>query len=108
MGRVVRQEVIAVRCELRSCGVVAVIAPLPVQTTPRHERQALLPLLEQGWGFVLTPQMRSYCGVHRERVWNCTCRTNPDRRHLCTVHSASAAQQVWLASAPELDERLAA
>lgn len=108
MGRVIRQQVVAMRCELRSCGVVAVMAPMAVEASHESGWRAVQRLVEQGWAFVLTPQLRSYCRVHRERVWSCTCRTNPDRRHLCTVHSSSAAELVWWEPVLNSDGRLAA
>ncbi|NLA66132.1 MAG: hypothetical protein GX862_09490 [Leucobacter sp.] len=102
MGRVIRREVIAVRCELRSCGVMALVTPMPVALAEQNREDQLRHLVTAGWAFVLNAQLRSYCPVHRQRVWSCTCRTNPDRRHLCTIHSAEAAALVWR-EGPALD-----
>ena len=97
MGRVIRREVIAVRCELKTCGVMAVVVPMLVAVADLERKTQLGPLADGGWGFVLGPQLRSYCPDHRHHVWSCTCRTNPERRHLCTQHSVEASHLVWLA-----------
>lgn len=94
MGRVIRSEIVAIRCELRSCAVRSAIDPVPVRQEWVLQASQLQRLVDQGWGLVLTPQLRSYCPAHAERVWRCTCRTNPYRRHLCTVHCAEAAALV--------------
>lgn len=107
MGSVIRREVVAVRCELRSCHRVQAISPQPVGEVTALDNQLFM-LVQSGWGFVLTPQMRSYCPEHRERVWGCTCRTNPDRRHLCTVHSSHAAALVRCEIAAQSNRPIAA
>lgn len=94
MGRIIRREVVGFRCELRSCEQVAVVQPLPVGAPMRSQEQQWLGLLQRGWSVVLTPQIRSYCPRHEARVWECSCRTNPDRVHLCVVHSVEAASLV--------------
>jgi hypothetical protein len=67
------------------------VHPLPIDAPKQEQEGQLLILLDQGWGLVLTPRLRTYCSDHAEYVWVCSCRTNPDRRHLCTVHSREAA-----------------
>lgn len=95
MGRVIRREVIAMRCELTECGEIWPIAPIPLSSALSAPNEYLGELVEQGWGFVLTPRVRSYCPRHTSRVWACTCRTNPDRAHLCTRHNPEVAELVW-------------
>lgn len=108
MGSVIRREIIAVRCELRSCYEAEPLRPAPVGLSRARRESMLAPLVRAGWSFVLTPQLRSYCPAHRERVWSCTCRTNPDRRHLCTVHSYEAAELVRYQSDVEAQRAVAA
>lgn len=95
MGRVIRSEVIALRCELRSCENRVALAPVPVRKAWESEKLQLRQLVASGWAVVLTPQLRSYCPQHADRVWQCSCRTNPDRAHLCVLHSDEAAALVW-------------
>lgn len=115
MGRVIRREVIALRCELRSCEATVPIGPIPLGSPTDEEAAELRGAVAQGWSLVLTPQLRSYCPVHAWRVQTCTCRTNPDRAHLCVHHAPDIAALVqhvpprWLgAERPEWDERIAA
>ncbi len=91
MGRVIRREIIALRCELRSCEATVPIGPLPLGIAADEEARELRNAVEQGWSLVLTPQLRSYCPVHAWRVQACTCRTNPDRVHLCVQHTRDVA-----------------
>jgi len=95
MGRVIRREIVAYRCELRSCDSYAHVYPTPIDQSGELEEAQLGQLVSQGWVFVLTAQLRSYCPEHSNRAWACSCRTNPDRRHLCTVHSEAVAQLIW-------------
>lgn len=96
MGRVIRREVVALRCELRSCDAVYRLRPLSLYAEWYLQREQLRLAVIEGWGLVLTPQLRSYCPAHVSRVSACTCRTNPDRRHLCVAHDASTHARVWL------------
>lgn len=95
MGRVLRSEVVAFRCEPRSCDQVASLMPIPAPSTWHDEVAALQQLVDEGWGFVLASQLRSYCPEHADRVWSCTCRTHPQRQRICTAHDSDAAQMVW-------------
>lgn len=97
MGRVLRHEVIAIRCELRSCGASRMVSPFSIHASRREQMVQLEPAVMQGWSLVLTPQLRSYCPLHRDRAGVCSCRTNPDRAHLCTVHDPEAALLIWRA-----------
>ena len=92
MGRVLRREVVAFKCEPRSCDRVAALVPVPAPSTWHDEVAALQQLVAEGWGFVLNAQLRSYCPEHADRVWECNCRTNPRYKHLCTAHSSEAAE----------------
>lgn len=96
MGRVIKREVIAFRCELKSCAAEQPCDP-PAGATSTWQQQLpqLEALIRGGWGLVLTPQLRAYCSAHADRVWDCTCHRHPDRAHLCTSHNAGAAELVW-------------
>ncbi|SDQ32517.1 hypothetical protein [Leucobacter chromiiresistens] len=96
MGRVLRREVIAIKCEVRSCDATDPLFPSIPQETTWHDHAAqLTELVAQGWSIVLTPKFRTYCPEHAERARDCTCRTNPSRRHLCVVHTLEAAELIW-------------
>lgn len=95
MGRALRSEVVAFKCEPRTCNRVASLTPIPAPSTWHDEVTALQQLVDEGWGFVLSSQLRSYCPEHADRVWACSCRTNPQRTHLCAAHSSEAAEMVW-------------
>ena len=95
MGRVLRREVVAFKCEPRSCDRVAALVPVPAPSTWHDEVAALQQLVAEGWGFVLNAQLRSYCPEHADRVWECSCRTQPLRAGLCPAHSSEAAEMVW-------------
>lgn len=95
MGRVIRREVIALRCELRTCDRLKQLPPLSLLADWHLQQVQLSEAVEQGWVLVLTPQLRSYCPEHAERALTCSCRTNPDRRHLCIVHHDDAARMLW-------------
>lgn len=102
MGRVIRREVVGIRCELRSCEAHAPIVPVPLNSDWQAQERQLDELVSQGWGLVLTPQLRSYCPKHVERAWQCSCRTNPDRFHLCPVHDEEVAALVRANGSPHL------
>lgn len=96
MGRIIRHEIIGYRCEVRCCGVNVMVDPAhPASSTWHEQVDQLRALVDQGWALVLHPQLRSYCPVHADRAWGCSCRTHPERRHLCTSHDSDAASQVW-------------
>lgn len=103
MGRVIRREVVAIRCELRTCGAVKWLTPLSLYADWRLQREQLQEAVDQGWVLVLTPQLRSYCPQHAVRSQACSCRTNRERRHLCVVHSADSARLLWSAGTPAPD-----
>ena len=95
MGRVIRHEVIALRCELRSCNARYALKPFSVFTETRIQRVQLAGAVQRGWVIVFTPQLRSYCPLHDAHALMCSCRTNPDRAHLCVRHDAEAASLLW-------------
>lgn len=99
MGRVIRHEFIALRCELRSCAARHNLEPLPLDADQALLHDRLSSSIEHGWVLVLTPQLRSYCPRHASSALRCTCRTNPDRTHLCVRHDAETASLVWGAGA---------
>lgn len=101
MGRVIHRSVIAIRCELailrkgvQGCFATFALTPIPVDCVWEDQVQDLARLVQGGWSFVLTPNLRSYCPDHAERVALCTCRTHPDRSHLCVEHSDTR-ELVW-------------
>lgn len=100
MGRVIRREVVALRCELRSCGSSKRLTPLSLYADWSLQQEQLQEAVDQGWVLVLTPQLRSYCPHHTARALACSCRTNPERRHLCIVHESDAAGLLWSAGLP--------
>ncbi len=96
MGRVWRREVVAIRCELRSCAATVRLIPAVAHETSWHDHVELLStMVSSGWAVVITNKFRTYCPNHAEQAWACTCRTNPTRRHLCVVHTAEVASLVW-------------
>ena len=95
MGRVIQREVVALRCELRSCESMLRLLPVSLYAPWRQHREQLFEAIENGWVLVLTPQLRSYCPQHSARAWACSCRTNPDRQHLCVAHASEAAKLLW-------------
>lgn len=99
MGRVWRREVVAIRCELRRCSTVVRILPPVQHGTSWHDHiEDLSTMVRDGWAVVLTSKFRTYCPTHADRARECTCRTNPARRHLCVVHTVEVASLVWDAS----------
>lgn len=96
MGRVILQEVIAIRCDVRACVVQVPASPrVPFGATWHDQAPQLHGLVKAGWSFALMSHLRSYCPAHADKIRRCTCRTHPTRRHLCTAHSDSAAAVVW-------------
>ena len=95
MGRVIQREVVALRCELRSCESLLRLLPVSLYAPWHLHRKQLLEAIELGWALVLTPQLRSYCPQHATRALACSCRTNPDRVHLCVVHAPDTAKLLW-------------
>lgn len=106
MGRVIKHDAIAIRCEVATprgrahatvkdrCTKVVPVVPVPASAPWQAQIDDLRRLVAQGWAFVLTPQLRAYCPEHQERVWDCSCRTNPTRAHLCSSHG-EAKDLVW-------------
>lgn len=109
MGRVIRREVVAIRCELRSCERRKALIPLSLYADWSLQREQLREAVEQGWVLVLTPQLRSYCPQHAARAQECSCRTNPERQHLCIVHDEATSRRLWsgCTTAPEYDPGIA-
>lgn len=108
MGRIVNRQVVAICCELKSCKLQFAINPVSWPSTWHDEVVELRQLVAAGWALVLLPQLRSYCPEHASRAWDCTCRTHPDRAHLCTAHNSDAAALVWadLSIPPEVRQFL--
>lgn len=101
MGRVLRREVVGIRCELATprrgtpqCDQSADVWPVPTDTIWLDQVEELARLVDLGWGFVLTSSFRSYCPNHSDRVWDCTCAKNRDRKHLCASHGDNS-DLVW-------------
>ncbi len=102
MGRVVKREIVGIRCELAtpkgrwkpSCWAVETVWPVPADAGWEDQVRELARLVESGWALVLLPMLRSYCPDHAERASLCSCRTNPQRQHLCAVHS-EAKDLIW-------------
>ena len=95
MGRVVRHEVVALRCELRSCAARYELEPFSIFAEPEMQRTQMEHAVSRGWVLVLTPRLRSYCTLHASSALMCSCRTNPDRVHLCVRHDSDAAALIW-------------
>lgn len=95
MGVVVKSEIVAYQCQVAQCGHREEVTPMKSGSTFTQRLPQLAALVESGWSLVLTSRMRSYCPEHADRCWDCTCRTHPERGHLCTAHSANAAGMVW-------------
>lgn len=101
MGRVIKREVIAIRCELATprrgtprCDQVVEVWPVPANSVWQDQVVDLERLVSEGWSLVLSSTLRSYCPEHSPRVWDCTCATHPDRKHLCISHGETA-ELVW-------------
>lgn len=102
MGRVIQHEIVAIRCELAArgrgvtptCTAVEQVTPMPAASVWEEQLRDLVRLVDAGWALVLTSRLRSYCPAHADRVWDCTCRTHPDRAHLCPSHG-DAAELTW-------------
>ncbi|GAA1622138.1 hypothetical protein GCM10009805_15030 [Leucobacter chromiireducens subsp. solipictus] len=96
MGRVWRREVVAIRCEIRSCQTAVQVPPeVPSEQGWSALAPQLRAMVKTGWAVVLTQKFRTYCPLHAARARECTCRTHPSRKHLCVVHTADAAALVW-------------
>lgn len=102
MGRVIKREVIAIRCEVATprrrriarCDAVEAVLPVPAGSEWEEQVRDLARLVDKGWAFVIVPSLRSYCPAHALRAMECTCNTNRDRTHLCIVHG-HASSLVW-------------
>jgi len=95
MGRIISRQVVAIGCELRSCVAESSVGPVQAPSTWHDEVAELQTLVDAGWGFILSPQLRAYCPEHAARVWDCSCRRHPERAHRCTAHSPEASALVW-------------
>lgn len=103
MGRVIKSEVVAIRCELATrrrstpvCDQIADVWPSPAAASWQELFGDLQRLVNAGWVLVLTGKLRAYCPEHATRATECTCRTHPMTEHLCTVHGDTA-NLVWAA-----------
>lgn len=101
MGRVIKRECVAIRCELATrrrteatCDAVVEVTPLPVPVIWEDQLRDLSQLVRDGWSLLLTPKMRAYCPAHAARIWDCSCRTNRDFVHQCPSHG-EAKDLVW-------------
>lgn len=104
MGRVIRAEVVGVRCELATPRGRSGAAGLrcdrlvPVMPVPVHDETALLPklraLTEEGWAFIMSTPMRAYCPAHAVQATRCSCSGRAPRRRNCPVHGMSG-ELVW-------------
>lgn len=94
MGRVLKREIIGITCELATprgrnlrCQAFAALSPAPAGSVWEDQVLDLARVVDLGWALVLTPLLRSYCQEHADRALECTCRTHPERKHLCVAHS---------------------
>lgn len=102
MGRVMKREIVGIRCELATpkgrskptCSAMESVWPVPAGTGWEDQVADLSRLVRDGWALVLLPALRSYCPDHATRVHECGCVTNPQQRHLCTVH-ADTEDMIW-------------
>lgn len=115
MGRVIRTEVIGVRCELATprglygakpprCNAYAAVSSV-APTDHLGLLQDLSRLVAGGWAFLMGSQLRAYCPEHAERVSSCSCQLRASRVTACPVHGA-AADQVWSADVVPTDVRI--
>lgn len=96
MGRVWRREIIAIRCEVRSCAIADPLSPPMSHDTTWHDHLSQLSsMVGRGWSVVLTEKFRTYCPEHVARARQCTCSTNPSRKHLCVLHGDNMVALVW-------------
>lgn len=95
MGRVIRSEVIAIRCDVSTCESQIPVDPQPSSTDWEASLKEIREAVVDGWAFVLNVPLRAFCPVDAERVSDCTCRTHPTRSYRCTVHSTETQLQVW-------------
>lgn len=95
MGRMMRHEVIGYGCNRKSCQSRFTTTPVAAGTLWLDQVLELQDMVRLGWALVLTGRLRSYCPHHAQLVRDCTCRTNPDRQHLCVVHDGQAAALTW-------------
>lgn len=95
MGRIISRQVVAIGCELQSCSEQRSFGPVVAPSTWHDEVAELLQLVDDGWALLLTSKLRAYCPEHASRVWDCSCRTHPDRARLCPAHCLEATALVW-------------
>lgn len=96
MGRVWSRQIVAIRCETRTCKEEdPIFPPMPQEATWHDLVPQLTSMIARGWAVVLTQKIRTYCPDHATRARACTCVTNPARRHLCVAHGADASALVW-------------
>lgn len=97
MGKITKREVVGVRCNIRQCGETLYFPPVAEDSAEAHQEETFRPVVDAGWALVMLPRMRSYCPNHTERVWQCTCYTNPDYQHLCVEHGDDSVKGlVWV------------
>lgn len=93
MGRVIERRVVALRCEVRSCGAERSFDPRPAAERWWDLAGVLSALVEEGWVFVCKGRLRAYCPAHAERIGACTCQSS--KRHNCAAHDHATAEDVW-------------
>lgn len=96
MGRIIEKKMIGYRCEVRSCRNKLHTMPQSSEVTWEEQLTDLVKLIDKGWALVLLNQLRAYCPEHAVRASRCTCRTNPNRSHLCVEHSEEASAALWV------------
>lgn len=95
MGRVLRSEVVAIRCDLTSCGASFPVTPQPASTDWEASIRDIEAAVVGGWAFVLNVPLRAFCVEHAELVMRCTCNRHPERAYRCTAHAEEAQRLVW-------------
>ena len=95
MGRIFRKEITGIACDVSRCDASVSFAHVPGSQTWHAHIRELAQAVDTGWGIVLHSLLRSYCPAHAQRVYHCTCKTHPTRRHLCTVHDSTARDAIW-------------
>lgn len=96
MGLEWRREVVAVRCEVRSCRARKPFTSSGSSDSTWHDHVGQLDdFVGEGWAIVLNAQLRSYCPDHAQRAAQCSCRRHRNRVNLCPVHGPEGAALLW-------------
>lgn len=96
MGRIIDKRVLGFRCEVRSCATRFLTLPKSADVQWEDQISDLLQMVENGWAVVLNARIRSYCPEHADRVYHCSCATNPHRPQTCVEHNEESASNVWV------------